>query len=257
MRERWADIPTDDGAMRALITSPEEGGPFPAVLFYMDFWGLREELFDIARRVATVGYCGVVADFYHRLGGAVGSEFRDDAGRMVSLDRLERERQEAVLAPMLQTPDAHIVADTGAILRFLGTSGAARIDAVGGVGWCMGGRHVLQAAGHYPQHFRAAASLHGTMLVRDDAASTHRLADRFRGEVYCGFGERDPYTPPATIAAMAAAMASSPARYRAEIHPGAAHGYALPDRDIYDKRATNRDWELIFAMFRRQMPARV
>ena len=49
-------------------------------------------------------------------------------------------------------------------------------------------------------------------------------------------------------------LANCPVRYRHEIHPGAEHGYALPNRDIYDKRAANRDWELIFAMFRRQIP---
>jgi hypothetical protein len=38
-------------------------------------------------------------------------------------------------------------------------------------------------------------------------------------------------------------------------YPGAEHGYALPDRDIHDKTAANRDWELIFAMFRRQLSA--
>ena len=35
----------------------------------------------------------------------------------------------------------------------------------------------------------------------------------------------------------------------------AEHGYALPERDIHDKMAANRDWELIFAMFRRQISA--
>ena len=46
-----------------------------------------------------------------------------------------------------------------------------------------------------------------------------------------------------------------PVYYSREVHPGAEHGYALPDRDIHDKRAANRDWELIFAMFRRQLSA--
>ena len=46
-----------------------------------------------------------------------------------------------------------------------------------------------------------------------------------------------------------------PSPYIYEVHPGAEHGYALPDRDIHDQRAANRDWELIFAMFRRQLPA--
>jgi carboxymethylenebutenolidase len=42
-------------------------------------------------------------------------------------------------------------------------------------------------------------------------------------------------------------------RYHYEVHRGADHGYALPDRDVYDKHCANRDWELIFALFHRQL----
>ena len=53
--------------------------------------------------------------------------------------------------------------------------------------------------------------------------------------------------------ALAAAMKASKARYHHEVHMGAEHGYALPNRDIHDKKATLRDWEIILAMFRRQL----
>ena len=43
-------------------------------------------------------------------------------------------------------------------------------------------------------------------------------------------------------------------RYDFTVHAGAEHGYALPDRDVYDKQAAARDWEQIFAMFHRQIP---
>jgi dienelactone hydrolase len=55
--------------------------------------------------------------------------------------------------------------------------------------------------------------------------------------------------------ALSEAFAGCPVDYYYEVHPGVEHGYALPDRDIHDKRAANRDWELIFAMFRRQLSA--
>ena len=42
--------------METFVTHPEQDGPFPPVIVYMDIWGLREELFEIARRVGTVGY---------------------------------------------------------------------------------------------------------------------------------------------------------------------------------------------------------
>ena len=53
---------------------------------------------------------------------------------------------------------------------------------------------------------------------------------------------------------LARLMKQSSVRYRYEIHRDARHGYALPDRDIYEKWAAERDWELIFAMLHRQIP---
>jgi hypothetical protein len=32
------------------------------------------------------------------------------------------------------------------------------------------------------------------------------------------------------------------------------HGYALANRDIFHPRGAARDWEMIFAMFHRQIP---
>ena len=52
MIEHELDIRTADGAMNNFVTHPEEGGPFPVVLFYMDAPGKREELHDMARRLA-------------------------------------------------------------------------------------------------------------------------------------------------------------------------------------------------------------
>ena len=45
-----------------------------------------------------------------------------------------------------------------------------------------------------------------------------------------------------------------PVDYRYAIHEGAQHGYALPNRDIFDPRGAARDWEQIFAMFHRRIP---
>ena len=66
MKDRFIDIETPSGRMETFVTHPEHGGPFPAVIIYMDIWGVREELFEIARRVGTVGYYCLVPDFYYR-----------------------------------------------------------------------------------------------------------------------------------------------------------------------------------------------
>lgn len=252
MKERLADIPTPHGAMDTFITHPEAGGPFPAVVIYMDIWGLREELFDIARRVAVVGYCCMVPNLYYRQ-GKIRHEFRDEKGRMVSLDRLDKERHDQVRAPWYGLNNQLVMQDTGSLLEFADRDPAVRRGPMGTIGYCMGGRYVCCAAGHYPDRFHAGASLHGTALVTDKSDSPHLLASRIRGELYCGFAENDKGAPPAMVEAFAQAMKASEAKYQYRVHKNAEHGYALPDRDIADKQAMNRDWEVIFPMLQRRL----
>src|SRR5919198_4926070 len=42
--ERETRIPTSDGGMTTFFAAPDEAGPFPVVLVYMDALGLRDEL---------------------------------------------------------------------------------------------------------------------------------------------------------------------------------------------------------------------
>src|SRR4029079_18058743 len=84
MIEKHIYIATADGRMDSFVVHPDEGGPFPAVLVLMDIWGLREELYDVARKVAVVGYHVTVPNFWYRR-GKVRFEYRDEKGRMKSL----------------------------------------------------------------------------------------------------------------------------------------------------------------------------
>ena len=253
MKERIVGIATPSGRMDTFVTHPEQDGPFPAVIIYMDIWGVREELFEIARRVGTVGYYCLLPDFYYRQ-GKVRHEFRDAQNRMISLHALDEERRQRVIAPGRALSNQMVVDDTGAILDFLRQGEPVRAGGVGAIGYCMGGRHVLCAAGHYPQSVIASASLHGTSLISDAADSPHRLANRFRGELYGGFAETDPYAPLSMVKELDALLQPCPVTYRYAVHDGALHGYALPNRDIFHPQGAARDWEMIFAMFHRQIP---
>jgi carboxymethylenebutenolidase len=254
MKERFVEIQTPSGRMETFVTHPAQEAPFPPVIIYMDIWGVREELFEIARRVGTVGYYCLVPDFYYRE-GKVRHEWRDADNRMISLHALDEERRQRVIAPGRRLSNQMVVDDTGAILAFLAKGEPVRAGGVGAIGYCMGGRHVLCAAGRFPDSIRASASLHGTSLISDAPDSPHLLAKQFRGELYCGFAERDPYAPLPMVKQLDELLAPCPVRYRYAIHDGAEHGYALPNRDIFHPRAAARDWAMIFAMFRRQLPA--
>src|SRR4029077_1161594 len=124
MQEQFVEIKTAAGVMDAFVTHPEENGPFPAVILYMDIWGVREELYDIARRVGTVGYYCLVPDFYYRAAKRLHFEFRNEKNQTISINRLEGEKLREIQARPKLT-NQMVLDDTGAILKFL--DGAARV----------------------------------------------------------------------------------------------------------------------------------
>jgi carboxymethylenebutenolidase len=67
MIEATLDIATRDGAMETFLCRPERG-EHPPVPFLTDAPGIREELCDMARRLATVGYCVLLPNLYYRAG---------------------------------------------------------------------------------------------------------------------------------------------------------------------------------------------
>ena len=253
MIERRVEIPTKAGRMETFITHPGANAPFPAIVLYMDIWGVREELFDIARRVAAMGYYVLVPDLYYRQ-GKVRQSFHDAEGRMLSFAALSEEQKRQVLAPLRQLKDTMVLEDTASLIDFIAQDKAVKPGPMGCFGYCLGGRLILRVAGAFPERFKAAAGMHGTELVTDQPDSPHLAARSAQGELYMGFGELDPFSPPPVIAAIAESLSGRPLRYRYSVHKGIHHGYGLPDRDVYDRHAAFTDWENILAMFQRQLP---
>lgn len=253
MIERELKVPTPEGPMRVFTCRPEAGGPCPLVFIFMDFWGYREELHDIARRVAAVGYYAVVPDFYHRLGSAVLNEFRDAEGRTLSVFKLAPEQLEKAMEPLRALTDSMVLNDVGAVLQALEKDEAASGGPAGSIGYCMGGRHAIEAAERWPDRFKATACLHGSYLISERPESPHLALGRLRGELYCGNAEHDITAAGDMIERFEFMLRDLPVRSQSVMHAGAYHGYALPSRDVFDKSAAERDWEMIFAMFQRQL----
>jgi carboxymethylenebutenolidase len=238
--------------MDIFIARPAGGAAVPLVIVFMDIWGVRPQLFEIATRIASRGYCAAVPNLYHR-DGVKGFDFRNARGQSVSMEVASKEQQEAVRRHGAALSNEMVDADVGALLQFFKTEPVSQGPA-GSVGFCMGGRHAMYVAGMRPERMMATASLHGTQLVSDKPDSPHRFADRFRGEMYCGFAEHDPYVPPSVAVTLDGLLGNGAnLKYRSVTHAGARHGYAIPDRDVYDHAASEKDWVEIFAMFARAL----
>ena len=242
MIERHLDIASADGAMNSFVVHPEEGGPFPVVLFFMDAPGKREELHDMARRIAAVGYFVVLPNLYYRR----------------SRDYFLKERTEAGMAEMfahMATLDRTTTArDTKALLAFVDADPAADGKRIGAVGYCMGGPIVMWAAADFPDHITCIASIHGANMATERPDSPHRMAPKIGCESYFACAEIDKWAPPEIVAQLQSALDAARTNYRLEWYPGAEHGFAFPLRaGIYHKPSAERHWERLFSLFRRNL----
>lgn len=242
MIEAEVPIPTADGTMSAFTTRPDEGGPFPVVFFYMDAPGKREELHDMARRIATTGYYVVLPNLYYRSTDEFVLDFETGSNRDEMFDL------------MFKLSNRMIVSDTQGMIDFVEGEADADASRIGCVGYCMSGPFSLAVAAAYPDRVKAAASVYGVRLAVDADDSPHHGFPDTTGEIYVAAAETDEYAPPEMIAAVEAAIESSGVNGRVEWYPGTHHGFAFPGRgSIFDKAAAERHWARLHSLFARNL----
>ena len=240
MIEHHLDLTTADGAMNTFVTHPEEGGPFPVVLFYMDAPGKREELHDMARRLGTAGYYVVLPNLYYR---SV-REFDFTQGDPT-------ETRARMFELMGSLDDGLIASDTRSMLAHVDADPQADARRIGCVGYCMSGPFSFAMAGTFPERISAAASIYGVRLFGQ--GSPAHLAGDVNGELYFACAEFDTYAPTEMVEGLKRHLEAAGANARVEWYPGAHHGFAFPERPVYDKASAERHWERLHSLFDRNL----
>ncbi|WP_030930892.1 dienelactone hydrolase family protein [Streptomyces sp. NRRL B-24720] len=248
VRGTSVDIPTEDGTADAYLTHPDDGSPHPAVLLYMDAYGIRPHLKKMADRVARAGYTVLVPNVFYRHGRAPVVELPD------VIDSARRPEIFERLGPIITslTPDL-AMRDADAYLRRLTACPLTTDGPVGITGYCMGAGLALRTAGSYPERVAAVAGFHGGRLATDSPDSPHLLAGRITAEVYFGHADQDPSLPPEQINRLDEALTAGGVRHRCEVYTGAHHGFTQADTAAYDSTADKRHWTALLALLDRTL----
>ena len=246
MIEWQIEIVTPDGRMNTFICHPERDSPHPAIILFMDAPGIREELRDMARRLATSGYYVMLPNMYYRAGVMELGPINPDPN---SPERKRMfELMNSINIPL-------VMEDTKALLAYAEGQPAANTKIVGTVGYCMSGRYAVNAATHFPDRVKAAASIYGTHLATDQPDSPHLAGQKTKAELYFGCAETDIYAPQEIIDKLKQAMQADKANAEVEVYPDTHHGFAFPKRPVYHRDAAERHWERLLALYRRNLSA--
>ena len=237
MIDQEVEMKTKDGVMNTFITRPQSPGPHPLVIFLMDAPGKREELHDMARRIATVGYYVMLPNLYYR---------------RVAEFVMAPDRREEMFGHMNSLSNAMVCEDIQVLLDYAGQDSVVSPGPVGCVGYCMSGPFAFAAASKFTDRITASASFHGVRLFSDADTSPHLDAHKITGEMYIGCAETDEWAPPEMVEGLDAYLKDTGIRYQVEWYPDTHHGFVFPLREgMYHKAAAERHWEQLFALFRR------
>jgi carboxymethylenebutenolidase len=242
MLEKEIVVTTKHGNMPTFTVCPDGPGDYPGIIFYMDAPGIREELRNMARRIAKHGYFCLLPDMYYRLGTIrLDLTHRDDAKMAV------------MRAAMNALSNPFVVDDTAGLLAYLDAQDKAKPGPVGCVGHCMSGQYITTVAARFPHRMAAAASLYGVGIITDKEDSPHLLLDRIKGELYYAFAETDQAVPAHIPGELKQALDKADAKHELKVFPGTQHGFCFPERPVYDTLAAEETWSKIVAMWDRNL----
>jgi carboxymethylenebutenolidase len=240
--EEHVTVTTKHGRMPAFAVAPADGEPVPGIIFYMDAPGFREELCNMARRIAKQGYFCLLPDMYYRLGTV-----------RLDLPRRDDGMSGVVRAAMNHLTNALVTEDTAAMLAWLDAQGMVKAGPVGCVGHCMSGKYITTVAARFPHRMKAAASMYGVGIVTEEEDSPHLLLDQVKGELYYCFAEVDGTVPDHVIPTLKSALATAGTNHTLEQLPGTNHGFLFSERPAYAPEAAEHAWAKTFDLWDRNL----
>jgi carboxymethylenebutenolidase len=231
------EIPVPDGVSHGSLHVPDGEGPWPGVLVFPDAGGLRDTFREMGDRLAGLGYVALVPDVFYREGDWAPFDMKTAFS-----DEKERTR---LFGFMGRLTNERIIADADAYADFLLARPEVSGSGIGTVGYCMGGRMALVAAGAVGDKVAATASFHGGRIaVPDDPSSPHLAAGRIAGPVYVAGAVEDGSFTAEQAELLDSALSEAGVDHTVVFYQ-AHHGFAVPDHDTYDEPASERHWSAL------------
>ncbi len=230
------------------ISKPDDSQKHPAVLMYMDAFGPRESLYDLAKTLSENGYFVLVPNLFFRQLKAPFFDFK------TPLQGEDLAKTRELVIPLAKNFDAKQgLEDAGHYLNFLKNRSDVSQQPIAITGYCMGGRMALQTAAKYPEDICAIAGFHSAGLATNAENSPHLLLPQVKAEIYYGHADQDASLPPEQIQRFQQALQKTSLRYETEIYTGAPHGFMMRDLPAFNSKAFDRHWQKLLPLLQRTL----
>jgi carboxymethylenebutenolidase len=199
----------------------------PAVVMIHEWWGLNDQIKDMADELASEGYVVLAADLYN-------GEVATDPNRARELSSSVRENPEQAISNMQSAA------------QYLASLPNVNGSRIASLGWCFGGGQSLQLALNSEQNPLAATVIYYGNLVND----TNELS-KINWPVLGVFGDQDQSIPVESVSAFEQALNETGITNEIYIYPGVGHAFANPSGDSYAPEETADAWEKTLAFLKK------
>lgn len=216
--------PVRYGAWQGYAARPKDE-PKGGVIVIHEWWGLNDNIREMARRLAAEGYLALAVDVYD--------------GRSATEPGEARELVSAAMSAPERTDE-----NLRAAYAWLEARG---VPAIGSIGWCFGGGLSLQAALLHPDSLDAAVIYYGHVTTdRDELASLEM-------PILGIFGAEDQAIPLDDVREFEATLKDLGKSADVVVYPGAGHAFANPSGTNYEAEAAADAWTRTLEFFDRYL----
>jgi carboxymethylenebutenolidase len=192
----------------------------PAVVMIHEWWGLNENIKNMANLLAKQGFVVLAADLYK-------GEVANNPERAMELVQIARNNQN------------NSINNLQSAVKYLSLLPNVDSSKIASLGWCFGGGQSLQLALNSQEHPLAATILYyGTPLVTDKA-----LLSKIKWPVLGIFGDKDQAIPVEEINQFGTSLNQSGITNNIHIYKGLGHAFANPSGDNYAPKETEDAWQ--------------
>jgi carboxymethylenebutenolidase len=215
------------GDTEGYLAQPLGEGPFPALILIHEWWGLNQNIKDLADDFAEQGYVALAVDLYD----GVSADSSDKAGE---------------LAGMVRENTSAAFENLTAATSYLQTLPEVDGEKLASVGWCFGGQWAYNMAANN-MGVDASVMYYGRFSMEDDLSM-------MRADILGHFGEEDRSIAIDDVREFEAKLQTLEGEHSVFIYPNAGHAFANEDNeDAYNDEAAQLAWQRTMDFLSREL----
>ncbi|RJP43847.1 dienelactone hydrolase family protein [Candidatus Parcubacteria bacterium] len=195
---------------KGYYAEPEKSGAYPGIIMIHEWWGLNDNVREMAEELAKEGYRVLAVDLFGKL-AATPDEARAQVG---SLDEMRATGN-------LKAAAAH--------LRSKGS------EKIASLGWCFGGGQSLKLA-------LSGEKLDATVIYYGALITNKSELQKIKWPILGIFGDKDASIPTATVYDFRDALTFLGIPNSVHVYPGVGHAFANPSGANYAPEETKDAW---------------